>query len=108
MARPNLATLAALGLAAACAPHRSVTVTVGAAGAATAADCFVEVDGVHLSLGEFEASARRWRGRDVHLESDLRTPYRCMGAVIYHLQRAGARRIGFIAAPPGESMKTEQ
>lgn len=90
-----------------CAPQPSVTITVGAAGAATAADCFVEVEGVRMSLGEFEGSARRWRGREVHLEGDLRTPYRCVGAVIYNLQRAGARGIGFISAPPEESPATD-
>ena len=106
MARLHSAILAGMGLLVGCAPQRSVTVTVGAVGAATAADCFVEVDGVHLSLGEFETSARRWRGRDVHLDGDLRTPYRCLGAVIYSLQRAGAHRIGFIAEPPAESPTT--
>lgn len=96
-------TLAVLGLATACAPQRPVVISVGGAGAATAAACFVEVGGERMSLDEFAAPARRWRGRDVHLEADIRTPYRCIGSVIYTLQRAGARRIGFIAEPPLEA-----
>ena len=99
--RALLVALAGCNLTA-CAPQRSVTISVGGAGATTAASCFVEVDGIHMSLVNFEASARRWRGREVHLEGDPHTPYRCLGPVLYALQRAGARRIGFISAPPAD------
>jgi biopolymer transport protein ExbD len=89
------------GLAAACAPQRQVTersVTVSVGGAGTAeAPCFVEVDGERLSMEIFAASTRRWRGREAQLRGDPRTPYRCVGRVVYELQRAGFR-IGFLSA----------
>lgn len=36
---------------------------------------------------------------EVHLIGDIDTPYRCIGGVIYALQRAGVAKIGFISEP---------
>ena len=37
---------------------------------------------------------------EAHIRGDINTPYRCIGAAIYTMQRAGFARIGFISAPP--------
>ena len=39
---------------------------------------------------------------EAHIRGDINTPYRCIGAAIYTMQRAGFARIGFISAPPPE------
>ncbi len=36
---------------------------------------------------------------EVHIRGDVDTPYRCVGAAIYTMQRAGYARIGFISEP---------
>ena len=99
MARLTCAALAALCQATACAPQQPVVISVGGVGAETAAGCFVEVGGQRMSLDQFTASARRWRGKYVQLEGDINVPYRCVGSVIYTLQRAGVRDIRFISEP---------
>lgn len=73
-------------------------VNVSSAGA-TPADCVAEVGGRRISAAEFPAFARHWRGREAQLTMDINAPYRCVGAVIYALQRAGFRRIGFVSEP---------
>jgi hypothetical protein len=42
---------------------------------------------------------RRWRRREVTIRSDADTPYRCVGGLIFALQRARVGRIGFISQP---------
>lgn len=37
---------------------------------------------------------------EVHLIGDMNVPYRCIGGLIYALQRWGADKVGFIAKPP--------
>ncbi len=37
---------------------------------------------------------------EAHIRGDVNTPYRCIGAAIYTMQRAGFARVGFISAPP--------
>ncbi len=37
---------------------------------------------------------------EVHIRGDSNTEYRCVGGVIYTLQRAGFQKIGFISEPP--------
>jgi biopolymer transport protein ExbD len=37
---------------------------------------------------------------EAHIRGDINTPYRCIGAAIYTMQRAGFARIGFISSPP--------
>ena len=36
---------------------------------------------------------------EAHIRSDIDTPYRCVGAAIFTMQRAGYARIGFISEP---------
>jgi biopolymer transport protein ExbD len=36
---------------------------------------------------------------EVHIRGDINTPYRCIGAAIFTMQRAGYPRIGFISEP---------
>jgi biopolymer transport protein ExbD len=36
---------------------------------------------------------------EVHIRGDVDTPYRCVGAAIFTMQRAGYARIGFISEP---------
>lgn len=43
------------------------------------------------------------QARDFHLvNSTVNVPYKCIGHIVYSLQKGGARRIGFIAEPPPE------
>jgi len=37
---------------------------------------------------------------EVHIRGDANMEYRCVGGVIYTLQRAGFQKIGFISEPP--------
>jgi biopolymer transport protein ExbD len=36
---------------------------------------------------------------EAHIRGDVNTPYRCIGGVIYSMQRAGFVRIGFVSSP---------
>jgi hypothetical protein len=50
---------------------------------------------------------RRWRRRRVAIEfADPHVPYRCVGGLIFALQRARVRRIGFISEPAGPAPTT--
>ena len=64
--------------------------------------CFARLEGRLISAQALEALGRRWRERGVQLAGDMSTPYRCMGGIIYALQRAGVERIGFVAQPAQE------
>ena len=37
---------------------------------------------------------------EAHIRGDINTPYRCIGGVIFTMQRAGFARVGFISNPP--------
>ena len=37
---------------------------------------------------------------EAHIRADVNTPYRCVGATIFTMQRAGFARVGFISEPP--------
>jgi biopolymer transport protein ExbD len=37
---------------------------------------------------------------EVHIRGDANTEYRCVGGVIFTMQRAGYQKIGFISEPP--------
>ncbi len=37
---------------------------------------------------------------EVHIRGDANTEYRCVGGVIFAMQRAGYQKIGFISQPP--------
>ena len=42
---------------------------------------------------------------EVHIRSDVATPWRCVGGPIYIMQRAGFARVGFISEPePGQGI----
>lgn len=43
---------------------------------------------------------------EVHIRGDKNTEYRCVGGVIYTIQRAGFQKIGFISEPPAGSITT--
>ena len=78
-------------------------VRVHVGGDGVAAPCTVEVDGRRVAPESLATLTRPWR--EAHITGAIDTPYRCVGAVIYALQRAGFRRIGFIsepALPPAE------
>ncbi|HYD12012.1 MAG TPA: hypothetical protein VEC11_04120 [Allosphingosinicella sp.] len=97
-ARSLVALLLGAAGAASCATPRVMAVTTGGMGTG-AAPCFAEVEGRRVPLAEFGAFARRWRGREAQLKADINTPYRCVGPIIFELQRTGFRRIGFTAEP---------
>jgi biopolymer transport protein ExbD len=43
---------------------------------------------------------------EVHIRGDINTPYRCIGATIYAMQRAGFIKVGFISEPePGATVQ---
>lgn len=62
--------------------------------------CFAEIDGRAIPADDLPGVVRRWRGREARLVGDANTPYRCMGGIIYALQRAGFGKIGFLITPP--------
>ena len=37
---------------------------------------------------------------EVHIRGDINTPYKCIGATVFTMQRAGFARVGFISQPP--------
>ncbi len=36
---------------------------------------------------------------EVHIRGDINTPYKCIGGVIYTMQRAGFAKVGFLSTP---------
>ena len=62
--------------------------------------CWLSLDGVGLDEKAFEQRARGWaKARRIVLIRPTRdTPYRCAGATIFRLQRAGIQ-IGFLQGP---------
>lgn len=68
-----------------------------------ASSCTIEVEGRKVTTDELLAIARpeAKSGRCAHVDSDMaETPYRCLGGVIFTLQRAGFENVGFVAEPP--------
>ena len=43
---------------------------------------------------------------EVHIRGDANMEYRCVGGVIYTMQRAGFQKIGFISEPPAGFVST--
>ena len=37
---------------------------------------------------------------EAHIRGDVNTPYKCIGAAMFTMQRAGFQRVGFISEPP--------
>jgi hypothetical protein len=89
---------AAAFLTAGCAHEEAINVHASGTGA-EGAPCMIEIGGQRIALAEVAALARRWRGREAHLTMNSDTSYRCVGSLIYELQKAGLRRIGFISEP---------
>ncbi len=68
-----------------------------------ASSCSIEVAGRTVSTDELYTIARleATSAREAHVDSNMgETPYRCVGGVIFTLQRAGFKKVGFIAEPP--------
>ena len=61
--------------------------------------CTVTLVGRPLVFDPDGSDFRRWRGRLVTMVGTGDTPYRCVGGLIFALQRAGVERIGFISRP---------
>lgn len=61
--------------------------------------CTVAVNGRSMPFDPDTADLRRWRGRHITLVGAPDIPYRCVGGLIFALQRAGVRRIGFLSEP---------
>ncbi len=93
-----LAVLFGAVLVSSCASGRAMQVQTGWTGE-PGGRCSIHVDGRPIAERDFLAFARRWRGRKAHIRGDPRTPYRCVGGVIFELQRAGFREIGLISEP---------
>lgn len=93
MKRVGLPFLLAFAAAAGCAERSTPPVILHAIGDTAA--CHIEWDGRSLTLDELLVVARSWRGRTAHIEAGIDTPYKCIGSVIYTLQRAGVRKVGF-------------
>lgn len=91
--------LASLTLCAACAtpmPPPPIVATASRNGDG----CRVRIDG--RAYPDFEAptaAARAWRGRRAEVRGDIDTPYRCIGGAVFALQRAGIKRVTFVAGP---------
>jgi biopolymer transport protein ExbD len=93
-----------LGLLCGCASD-GPPVRIRVSGNGVAAPCAAEIGGRRIDPESLTGLARRWRGREAQVTGSIDTPYRCVGHVIYALQRAGFTRIGFIiepARPPAE------
>jgi biopolymer transport protein ExbD len=59
-------------------------------------------DQVELLGGEEALKSPDFKPEDLpeaHIRGDVNTPYRCIGGVIYSMQRAGFVRIGFVSTP---------
>ena len=63
--------------------------------------CEARVDGRLVTSEELAVLARGWEGNALIVGDGYDTPYRCVGGVIFALQRAGVEGIGFVAEPPG-------
>jgi len=63
-------------------------------------ECRLRAEGRPLTTDELTAAAGKWKGRSVILDMVGNTPYKCIGAAIFALQRSGVTGIGFIAEPP--------
>jgi hypothetical protein len=67
--------------------------------------CSIIVAGQKITDDELLALAQKEvsKGRAAHIDADLQnTPYRCFGGVIFTLQRAGFKNIGYDAEPPAK------
>jgi hypothetical protein len=77
-------------------PEGPVHLSFGMAGE----ECRFETEERSMGIEALTAAAGAWRRRGVHLDATLATPYKCLSGAIFALQRAGVKRIGWIAEPP--------
>jgi biopolymer transport protein ExbD len=66
-----------------------------------ATSCTIEVEGRPVIADELLMVARREvkPRRRAHIDADMTTTYRCIGGVVYTLQMAGFKDVGFTAEP---------
>jgi hypothetical protein len=65
--------------------------------------CSIEVAGRTVSTDELYTIARQQvtKRRAAHIDTNSgKTPYRCIGGVIFTLQRAGFKKFAYITEPP--------
>jgi hypothetical protein len=65
--------------------------------------CYFEVKGRVVTIDELLKIGREEaaKTRRAHIDADVsETPYRCLGTVIYTLQTAGFKQVGYISEPP--------
>jgi len=63
--------------------------------------CTVSLDGIELSDVELDRRGRAWAAEDgtVRLENARDTPFRCIGSVLFRLQKVGLWTVGFLSEP---------
>ena len=64
-----------------------------------AGECRLGAEGRALTLATLPAAARAWPQRGAFLKAGDEIPY-CFGGAVFALQKAGVKRIGWIAEPP--------
>ena len=104
MQGPLLAALAIFLSSAGNPGERILNITVGGKGTAQA-PCRAVVDGTRIPSEALPAFIQRWRGRVAHLRGEADTAYRCVGGIIFELQR-NRYRIGFVSEPAAASVAT--
>ncbi len=57
-------------------------------------------------IAKQKAAGSRAELPEVHIRGDANMEYRCVGGVIFTLQRAGFQKIGFISEPPAGTITT--
>ena len=63
--------------------------------------CETIVEGAVIEQDALITRVEKWvrDGRSASVRAGIDVPYRCIGAVIYNLQRAGVTKIGFFSEP---------
>lgn len=96
------ALLLLTSLLAACASNHAPPALILEVKSPTPDQCRVVANGVEKRLNDVIAhvAPKLRAATPVHLNATMNVPYRCVGSVIYQIQKAGFRKIGFIAEPP--------
>ena len=64
------------------------------------------VAALKTELARQKAAGMKQELPEVHIRGDSNTEFRCVGGVIYQIQRAGFQKIGFISEPPAGTVTT--
>lgn len=64
------------------------------------------VAALRAEIARQKAAGSKQELPEVHIRGDANMEYRCVGGVIYTLQRAGFQKIGFISEPPAGTITT--